>query len=81
MSAMDAVNAVNAVNAAAAGMAAAERGRLLAQGFSAEQAERLMALKRRGARRSEDGLSANRLRFARWLVATRRLNEGLPVRP
>ena len=72
MGAMDAVNATEA-----AGGAAGERDQLRAQGFSAEQAERLIALKRRAARRLPGGLSEKRLGFARWLVAQHRLHEGV----
>ena len=72
MGAMDAVNAMDAV-----GVATEERGHLLVQGFSVEEAERLIALKRRQVRRRPDGLSEKRLQFARWLVAQRRLHEGV----
>jgi hypothetical protein len=73
MGAMDAVNAMDAV-----GVATAERGHLLVQGFSVEEAERLIALKRQQARRRPDGLSEKRLQFVRWLVAQHRLHEGVP---
>jgi hypothetical protein len=78
MGTMDAVNATGAVGVA---KAADARGHLVAQGFSAEQAERLIALKRRQAQRRPDGLSAKRLQFVRWLVAQRRLHEGGPPGP
>jgi hypothetical protein len=68
MGAMDAVNATEA---------AGERDHLRAQGFSAEQAERLIAFKRRAAPRLPGGLSEKRLQFVRWLVAQHRLHEGV----
>jgi hypothetical protein len=76
MGAMGAVNATDTV-----GVAADERDHLLAQGFSVEEAERLLAFKRRVGQRRPDGLSENHLRFVRWLVAQRRLHEGAPPGP
>jgi hypothetical protein len=78
MGTMDAVNATDAVGVAEA---ADERDHLIARGFSAEQAERLIALKRRQAQRRPDGLSVKRLQFVRWLVARHRLHEGVPPGP
>jgi hypothetical protein len=74
MDAMDVVRAADETDAA-------ELGQLLALGFSSEEAERLIRVKRQRERRPPDGLSEKRLLFARWLVASRRLNEGAPLAP
>ena len=73
MGTMGAMNATDTV-----GVAADARDHLIAQGFSIEEAERLIVFKRREGRRRPDGLSEKRLRFVRWLVAQRRLHEGTP---
>ena len=71
---------MDTLTAAATGAAGAALDRLLAQGFSAPQAERLLALKRRwplGDREdpARPGLDEKRLGFARWLVQHGRLSE------
>jgi hypothetical protein len=71
MDAMDVVRAADETDAA-------ELGHLLAIGFSSEEAERLVRVKRQRERRPADGLSEKRLLFARWLVISHRLNEGVP---
>jgi hypothetical protein len=77
---MDVVNAADAVGAPDATPGdAAQRARLLAEGLTAAQAARLIALKREQARRPPEGMSAKRLRFVRWLVAHGRLHEGGPA--
>jgi hypothetical protein len=65
---------------AAAASVTSATGRLLALGFSAPEAERLLALRRRwplGDRGDpgRPGLDEKRLRFARWLVEHGRLGE------
>jgi hypothetical protein len=74
MDAMDVVRAADETDAA-------DLGHLLAIGFSSEEAERLILVKRQRERRPPDGLSEKRLLFARWLVVSRRLNEGVPPTP
>lgn len=66
---------------AAGETAAAELGHLLANGFTSDEAERLIRVKRQRAQRPPDGLSEKRLLFARWLVARDRLNEGVSPAP
>jgi hypothetical protein len=73
---MDAVKATGA-----AGAAADQRSHLLGQGFSAQQAERLIALKRHERQRLPHGLAEKRLRFVRWLVEHHRLHDGAPLGP
>ena len=76
---MDAVNAADAVRVPDAALGAeAERAFLLARGFTAAEAARLMARRRAQARRRPAGLSEKRFLFARWLVAHGRLHEGGP---
>ena len=76
---MDSVNAADAVRVPDATRGAeAERAFLLARGFTAAEAARLVACKREQAGRRPAGLSEKRLLFARWLVAHGRLNEGGP---
>jgi hypothetical protein len=65
---------------AAAASVTSATARLIAFGFSAEEAERLLALKRRwplGDRGDpgRPGLDEKRLRFARWLVQHGRLSD------
>jgi hypothetical protein len=74
---MDAMDVVRAADETADEAEAAELGHLLAHGFSSEEAERLIRVKRQWERRPPEGLSWNRLLFARWLVASHRLNEGV----
>jgi hypothetical protein len=74
---MDAMDVVRAADVTADEMDAAELGSLLAYGFSSEEAERLIRVKRQRERRPPEGLSEKRLLFARWLVASNRLNEGV----
>jgi hypothetical protein len=65
---------------AAAASVTSATGHLLALGFSAPEAERLLALRRRwplgdGGDLTRPGLNEKRLRFARWLVQHGRLGE------
>jgi hypothetical protein len=76
MGAIDAVRAAGVTDASAG--ETAERAHLLARGFSAEEAARLITWKRRFERRLPEGVSEQRLRFVRWLVAHGRLHEGVP---
>ena len=78
MGAMDAVRVTGAADAVAG--ETAERAHLLVQGFSAREAERLIARKRRFERRLPEGVSEKRLRFVRWLVVQGRLHDGVPSR-
>ena len=76
---MDAVNAADAVRVPdAARGTEAERAFLLARGFTAAEAARLLARKRERAGHRPAGLAEKRLLFARWLVAHGRLHEGGP---
>jgi hypothetical protein len=68
------------IPAAAATSATSALDGLLALGFSAQEAERLLALKRRwplgdGGDPGRPGLDEKRLRFARWLVEHGRLSD------
>jgi hypothetical protein len=74
---MDAMDVVRAADETVA----AELGQLLALGFSSEEAERLIRVKRQRERRPPDGLSEKRLLFARWLVEHGRLSDGPPTCP
>ena len=74
---MDAMDVVHAADE----LAVTELGHLLATGFTADEAERLIRVKRQRAQRPPDGLSEKRLLFARWLVAGNRLNEGVSPAP
>jgi hypothetical protein len=76
---MDATGATDTSTAAAASVTGA-LDRLLALGFSAQEAQRLLALKRRwplGDRGDpgRPGLDEKRLGFARWLVQHGRLSD------
>ena len=74
---MDAIDVVHAADE----LPAAELAHLLANGFTSEEAERLIRVKRKRAQRPPDGLSEKRLLFARWLVARNRLSEGVSPAP